>query len=70
MLDLHTLRDEFSRYLNDNAGKRHSMDGALMHVCRVAYTQGLNDGLAVAERQSEDLLAGTVMAVHKKDEPS
>lgn len=44
MLDLNNLRDEFSRYLHDNTGQRHSMDGALMHVCRVAYEQGLLDG--------------------------
>ncbi len=47
MLDLNHLRDEFSRYLVDNAGQRHSMDGALMHVCRVAYEQGLADGHAL-----------------------
>ncbi len=49
MLDLNNLRDEFSRYLHDNTGQRHSMDGALMHVCRVAYEQGLLDGQLLAE---------------------
>lgn len=57
MLDLNHLRDEFSRYLVDNTGQRHSMDGALMHVCRVAYEQGLADGHELAVRQSESLFA-------------
>lgn len=44
MLDLNELRDEFARYLNDNMGSRHSMDGALMHACRIAYERGLLHG--------------------------
>jgi hypothetical protein len=50
MLDLNNLRDEFSRYIHDNTGQRHSMDGALMHVCRIAYDRGIQDGLAMAEQ--------------------
>lgn len=53
MLDLDNLRDEFSRYLVDNTGQRHSMDGALMHVCRVAYEQGLADGHALTSNQPD-----------------
>lgn len=44
MLDLNELRDEFARYLNDNTGQRHSMDGALLHACRIAYERGLLHG--------------------------
>lgn len=59
MLDLNNLRDAFSSYLLDNAGKRHSMDGALMHVCRVAYEQGLLDGQSLVTKANE-LLPATV----------
>lgn len=58
MIDLNDLRDEFSRYLNDKQGQRHSMDGALMHVCRVAYEHGLKDGhqAAMDGKNAEQLL--------------
>lgn len=59
MLDLNSLRDEFSRYLVDNTGQRHSMDGALMHVCRVAYEQGLTDGHALATNPPNLAVAGS-----------
>lgn len=44
MLDLNTLRDQFATYLQDPKGQAQSMDGALMHVCRLAYEKGLADG--------------------------
>lgn len=45
VLDLNWLRDTYAQYLHDNSGERHSMDGALMHVCRIAYEKGLSDAL-------------------------
>lgn len=64
MLDLNNLRDEFSRYLVDNTGQRHSMDGALMHVCRVAYEQGLTDG-----QQLEANAKGALVALGSREPP-
>lgn len=44
MLDGNDLRAEFARYLTEHTHIRWGMDAALMHVCRIAYDQGLHDG--------------------------
>ncbi len=45
MLDLNRVRADFATYLVGHAGKRHSLDAALMHVVERAYQQGLADGI-------------------------
>jgi hypothetical protein len=47
MLDGNDLRAEFARYLTDHTHTRWGLDAALMHVCRIAYDQGLHDGQTV-----------------------
>lgn len=44
MLDGNDLRAEFARYLTEHTHTRWGLDAALMHVCRIAYDQGLQDG--------------------------
>lgn len=48
MLDGNDLRAEFARYLTEHTHTRWGLDAALMHVCRIAYDQGLQDGRASA----------------------
>jgi len=47
MLDLNRVRADFAAYLVGHAGKRHSLDAALMHVVERAYQQGLADAMVV-----------------------
>jgi len=44
MLDGNDLRAEFARYLTEHTHTRWGLDAALMHVCRIAYDQGMKDG--------------------------
>jgi hypothetical protein len=44
VLTLDQLRREFAEVLQDKAGGKGSFDAALLHVCRIAYVQGLRDG--------------------------
>ena len=44
MLDGNDLRAEFARYLTEHTHTRWGLDAALMHVCRIAYDQGVKDG--------------------------
>lgn len=44
MIDGNHLRAEFARYLNEHTRTRWGLDAALMHVCKIAYDQGLQDG--------------------------
>lgn len=46
MLDGNDLRAEFARYLTEHTHTRWGLDAALMHVCRIAYDQGMRDGQA------------------------
>ena len=46
MLDGNDLRAEFARYLTEHTHTRWGLDAALMHVCRIAYDQGMRDALA------------------------
>ena len=57
MLDGNDLRAEFARYLTEHTHTRWGLDAALMHVCRIAYDQGLKDGRVSdpAIQQSETL---------------
>ena len=48
MLDGNDLRAEFARYLTEHTHTRWGLDAALMHVCKIAYDQGLQDGRASA----------------------
>ena len=48
MLDGNDLRAEFARYLTEHTHTRWGLDAALMHVCKIAYSQGLQDGRASA----------------------
>lgn len=41
MLDGNDLRAEFARYLNGHTHIWWGMDAAMMHVCRIAYDQGM-----------------------------
>lgn len=43
MIDGNLLRAEFARYLHEHTHTRWGVDAALMHVCRMAYDQGLKD---------------------------
>jgi hypothetical protein len=43
MLDGNDLRAEFARYLTEHTHTRWGLDAALMHVCRIAYDQGMKD---------------------------
>lgn len=47
MLDGNDLRAEFARYLTEHTHTRWGLDAALMHVCRIAYDQGMKDGQAM-----------------------
>lgn len=53
MLDLNHLRAEFADYLAENTKTRWGMDAALMHVCRMAYEAGVNDGKRMPEPAQE-----------------
>ena len=44
MLTLDFLRREFAEVLQGKSGGKGSFDAALLHVCRIAYVQGLRDG--------------------------
>ena len=43
MIDGNLLRAEFAKYLHTHTHTRWGLDAALMHVCRMAYDQGLKD---------------------------
>lgn len=47
MLDINRVRADFAAYLVGHAGKRHSLDAALMHVVERAYQQGMADAMVV-----------------------
>lgn len=47
MLDLVAIRARFAAYLAANAGTKHSLDAALMHVVQQAYQQGLEDARTI-----------------------
>lgn len=46
MIDGNLLRAEFAKYLHEHTHTRWGLDAALMHVCRMAYDQGLKDAAA------------------------
>ena len=52
MLDGNDLRAEFARYLTEHKHTRWGLDAALMHVCRIAYDQGMRDALAKRPHES------------------
>jgi hypothetical protein len=52
LIDGNLLRAEFAKYLNEHTHTRWGLDAALMHVCRMAYEQGVKDG----EQRREVLL--------------
>ena len=49
MIDGNKLRAEFGKYLTEHTHTRWGLDAALMHVCKMAYQQGLKDGLQQGE---------------------
>lgn len=48
MIDGNELRAEYARYLKEHTHTRWDLDAALMHVCKIAYQQGVTDGQAGA----------------------
>lgn len=44
MIDGNELRAAFAEYLSTHTHTRWGLDAALMHVCKIAYEQGLKDG--------------------------
>jgi hypothetical protein len=48
VIDGNELRTEFARYLSEHTHTRWGLDAALMHVCKIAYQQGVKDGKAGA----------------------
>lgn len=55
MLDGNDLRAEFARYLTEHTHTRWGLDAALMHVCRIAYDQGVKDGQTVQPPEPCDI---------------
>lgn len=51
MLDGNRLRAEFARYLTEHTHTRWGLDAALMHVCRIAYEQGMIDAVSSAPHE-------------------
>lgn len=52
MIDGNVLRAEYARYLHEHTHTRWGLDAALMHVCKMAYEQGLKDGLQISEQSN------------------
>lgn len=53
MLSLNDMRKEVARYMLEE-NRRSSLDAAIFHVFKIAYTKGYEDGIGIARSGNVD----------------